>query len=218
MESLRQYLPETLMAFESEMFGISTTITAEKRRSYLSAFDFDHPSELESHRQIISEGLSLFSEIFNTKSKTFIAPNYVWHRSLESTLLEGGVNYIQGSFSQVEPNGIDAPIRISHRMGESNQLGQIYLTRNASFEPALIVNTDPVSACLRDISIAFRWGKPAVISSHRVNYIGSINENNRKQNLQLLSYLLRQIIVRWHDVEFLNSQELGNIVTNNTLN
>jgi hypothetical protein len=65
---------------------------------------------------------------------------------------------------------------------------------------------------LYDIKTAFRWHKPAIISSHRVNYIGAINPANRDNGLLLLSRLLLEIIRIWPDVEFMTTPQLGELM------
>ena len=67
----------------------------------------------------------------------------------------------------------------------------------------------------KEIDIAFKWRKPATISSHRVNYIGWLNKQNRKHGLQKLDELLAQIIKYWPDVEFMTSEELGDLISKN---
>ena len=47
-----------------------------------------------------------------------------------------------------------------------------------------------------------------------MNYIGSINPNNRKENLKLLDQLLKKVIMLWPNVEFMSSDQLGNLITN----
>jgi hypothetical protein len=44
----------------------------------------------------INSGLKIFKELFGYHSETFIANNFIWSRSLEKTLAEEGVNYLQG--------------------------------------------------------------------------------------------------------------------------
>ena len=98
-------------------------------------------------------------------------------------------------------------------MGQKNAFGQTYLTRNCSFEPSLNEKKDWVSNCLKEIEIAFFWKKPAVISSHRLNYIGFIDESNRTRNLKYLENLLKTIVSKWPEVEFLTSDKLGLAIT-----
>ena len=55
---------------------------------------------------------------------------------------------------------------------------------------------------------AFRMHKPAHISSHRVNYSGHIDAQNRNIGLKKLKILLSEITRKWPDVEFISGQEL----------
>lgn len=98
-----------------------------------------------------------------------------------------------------------------HYLGQKNSNGQLYITRNCFFEPSQ-AGADWVAACLKDIEIAFFWNKPAVISSHRVNYIGALNETNRKNGLSNLKALLNKALLKWPDIEFMTSQELGDLM------
>jgi len=66
---------------------------------------------------------------------------------------------------------------------------------------------------LLDIENAFKWKKPAVISSHRLNYIGGLNEKNRVSGLKDLNRLLSEIQKRWPDVEFMTSSQLGDLIS-----
>ena len=102
-------------------------------------------------------------------------------------------------------------------IGLKNSYGQRYITRNCFFEPSgmkLSSNTDWVNNCLKEVETAFRWGKPAIISTHRVNYTGFLSPQNRANGLKQLHNLLNKIIKRWPSVEFLTSVELGHLIDN----
>ena len=62
------------------------------------------------------------------------------------------------------------------------------------------------------ITTAFSSGKPAVISTHRINYIGYIDEKFRTANLSLLKQLIKELVTRYPDVEFMTSDELGSLI------
>ncbi|MGI6306870.1 MAG: hypothetical protein ACOXZQ_13520 [Bacteroidales bacterium] len=98
--------------------------------------------------------------------------------------------------------------------GNRNPYGQYYLVRNCFFEPSLSGNADEVDNCLARIAIAFRWHKPAVICSHRINYIGAIDSGNRSRNLKKLKQLIEAIIREWPEVEFLTTDKLGALIEN----
>ena len=57
--------------------------------------------------------------------------------------------------------------------------------------------------------------KPAIISTHRVNFIGSIFQKNADENLKKFDYLLKTILKKWPDVEFMTSGELTQILNQN---
>ena len=158
----------------------------------------------ESLENTIHEGLQLFEKIFGYKSQTYIAPCYTWHPSLEKILADHGVKGIQGMVNQRVPGAKS----IRHWMGNSNKYGQTYIIRNVFFEPTEINDSDIISDCLYRLKCAFRWHKPAIISAHRINFIGAIHEENRTQNLKLLDTLLSEILKCWPDVEFMSSDRL----------
>jgi hypothetical protein len=86
-----------------------------------------------------------------------------------------------------------------------NQYNQIQLVRNCFFEPSTNERINWVDECLSQIGIAFKYRKPAIISTHRLNYIGGLDLSNRSKNLTLLSNLIKGILLKWPDVEFQNN-------------
>lgn len=91
-------------------------------------------------------------------------------------------------------------------------MGLIYLMRNVFFEPSQSNVSDTVGECMTRINQAFRWGKAAVICAHRLNFIGSIDKSNTDRNLPMFKELLRRIVKQWPDVEFMSSDQLGNLI------
>ncbi len=97
-------------------------------------------------------------------------------------------------------------------MGMKSKNGVVFTVRNCRFEPSEFGNRDWVDLCLSDIKKAFYWNKPAIISSHRVNFIGAIDPENRKNGLTQLNALLREITKKWPEVEFMTSAELAKLI------
>ena len=136
LSNLKSGSEETVTAFNLNFFGIGTNITSEKRESYLAAFDSSCLEEIEFHKNIVREAQDLFNKIFGFKSKSFVAPNYIWSAEFESTLSDIGVKYLQGSKAQRLPKiGNESRKIIRHYTGESNNHSQVYLVRNCLFEP-----------------------------------------------------------------------------------
>lgn len=213
MKFLKEDYKETRFAFENGVYGISTTITNEKRESFLPAFDFETTEEELQVNDIAKDGLRIFKEIFGYSSKSFIAPNYTWGESLEKTIQTEGVNFIQGGQTHryTKAKGQKSNKRIRYT-GRNNQEGQIDLARNAFFEPSENMDKDWINSCLANINLAFAWKHPAIISSHRMNFMGGINKNNRDLNLKKLRELLIQIKNKWPNVEFMSSDQLGELI------
>lgn len=213
MHYLKDSYPETRLAFDLGVYGLSTNITSEKRMSFLPAFDFTSKDEEMMVNEIAKDGLAVFEELFGFKSKSFIAPNYTWGKTLEKTVVDCGVKYIQGQRIARYTNSESELNKRRYRfIGGENINNSIDLCRNATFEPSENPNTDWVNNCLSDIAIAFRWHHPAIICSHRVNYVGTINKPNRDNGLRQLRSLLLEIKRRWPDVEFMSSDELGDLI------
>ena len=99
-----------------------------------------------------------------------------------------------------------------YKQGGKNRFNQRYFIRNCIFEPLLKPYNNYVESCLKEIEIAFKWNKPANISSHRVNFAGKIDPKVRDSGVKDLKRLLKGIVQRWPDVEFMSSNELGELI------
>lgn len=212
LSSLRNGLQETRFAFDHGYYGVSTTITKEIRKSYLAALDMDDISELEAQREKLKDGLRLFREIFGFNSQSFIAPNYTWNTAIEEILYEEGVRFLQNGRVQHEPLGNGKMKTLKVKLGTIKQSKLISLLRNVLFEPALNPNKDWVNYVIKQAEIAFFWNKPVVISTHRLNYIGGLDETNQSQNLAMLQKIFKILSGKYNDLEFMTSVELGQLI------
>jgi hypothetical protein len=212
LKFLRSGSKELLTAFEHEVFGISTTISKENNPSFMAALSVDDERDYESHSKIIEEGYRLFTDLFGYDSKSFIAPNYTWHPMHEDVLSKLGVKYLQGTSAQHVPLQGNKQKNKYHYTGEFNSNNQIYMVRNCIFEPSSNPSKNWVTSCFKEINRAFENKRPAIICSHRVNFIGSIFPGNRDENLKLLEDLLKKVLKKWPDVEFMTSDQLGELI------
>jgi hypothetical protein len=200
-------------AFDLGLWGLGPNIVDGYKINIQASFDMEDPNDIEYQKLIIKDGLKIFYELFGYKSASFIANNFIWDSQLNSTLFENGVSILQGMKKQYLPvYNHKYHKSLSHSTGEYNALGQLYLMRNCFFEPSLIPDYDPVNFCLNDIQNAFLWHKPAIITSHRLNFIGGIIASNRDNNLKSFDCLLQEIIKRWPEVEFMTSVQLGDLI------
>lgn len=217
LRNLQQGEPATRTAFDLGTFGLTQITAPAIKEYYMGAFNSDNDSDIADYATIISEGMNLFEQLFGYRSASFIATTYEWSPKLEPHLVHNGIKYLQGTVCQKIPVGDDNGVKLSRHcfQGKRNRNGLVYLMRNCFFEPSTKPQADCVNECLHHIQLAFRWGKAANICSHRINYIGSINEENTDRNLPELKRLLHEILKRWPDAEFVSSDQLGDIITGN---
>lgn len=172
----------------------------------------------ESKNILLQDAYELFEKTFGFKSKTFIAPCYVWNTSDEKCLSELGVEYLQGKLYQNIPIAINQYKRKLHNFGERNKsTNLIYGIRNCQFEPsrerfAQKSEEEIIETALKEIETAFKNKKPAVICTHRVNFVSGMSESNRTKNLELLDKLLSALEEKYENLEFMTSDELLNMI------
>ena len=214
LKYLQQGHPVTKIAFDLGTWGLTQQTDCSIPEYYMGAFNSGLDADIVEYETFITDGLSLFEQIFGYRSQSFVPTTYEWSPKIEPCLKRNGVRYIQGEFAQKIPLDDDKTIKIQRRgfQGTKTKVGLIRLFRNCFFEPSVKPNYDWVGECLRRIEIAFKWHKAANICAHRLNFIGSIDPKNTDRNLPLFRQLLQEIVRRWPDVEFVSSDQLGKII------
>ena len=197
------------------------TLTSLANRSYTSvgkspystisktaAFEFWEFEENERFADIIKEGLDAFEKVYGYRSPHFNAPGGREHVVIHEVLKENGVRYLDAPFIKQEHQGKGQYKKVVNYTGKRNEYGQTFMVRNCVFEPTEKMPFDWGQYCLKQVEAAFRWNRPAVISSHRVNFCGHIDTANREKGIQALKKLLREIVKRWPDVEFVSATDI----------
>lgn len=215
LKALQNGHPSTAAAFNLGTFGLTSQVDSSIKEYYMGAFNSGLDEDIAKYNVILTEALDLFERLFGYKSKSFIATTYEWSPKIEPCLIQNGVRYIQGTTCQKIPLDDDTTVKYFWRgfQGTKTKAGLTRLVRNCFFEPSTNPNHDYVDDCLNRIRIAFKWKKAAIICAHRVNFIGSIDSANTDRTLPEFKRLLAEIVKRWPDVEFVTSDELGDIMT-----
>jgi hypothetical protein len=215
MKALKNGDSQTRLAFDEGVWGFVPPRPALEKVDYQAAFLLADPGELDDQKRIIHEGLELFYKVFGYRTEYFVAPNGPVNNVLNFTLVQNGIAFRYGSTVQIEPLGFGKSRKVLHWLGQKDESGLRYITRNCFFEPSQ-PGKDWIDCCLDDIRAAFRWSKPAIISSHRVNYIGSLYPENRDKGLTQLRILLKSMLAAWPDVEFMTTPALGKLIERST--
>lgn len=209
---LRAANTELLQAFELGAWGIPYNAKIYTRRQNLQAaldlYGIDGESEFQN--EWIKDSITIFEKYFGFTPKTFIPPAYTWHSQIYKTLYQNGIKGVQGIGFQYQPayNGRKEYQKKLHITGSKLGKGVYRISRNAFFEQWSAPQKDWVSSCLKSIEYAFDHRMPAIIGAHRVNFIGTLNETNRDENLRDFDCLLGKVLMLWPEVEFWSSAEL----------
>ncbi|OIQ21440.1 MAG: hypothetical protein BM557_04080 [Flavobacterium sp. MedPE-SWcel] len=204
-------------AFDMGFWGLPKNVYAKSMFNIQASYSSVEEQDVTYYKSAIKDGLDLFESIFNYRSITFIANNYTWSPALHETLKDNGVVGFQSMKYQKIPKGSnDAVDLYPVYTGKKNELNQVYMVRNCAFEPSQTSKVfNDVKHCLQGIESAFLFKKPAIIASHRLNFIGEIDSENRTVNLAMLDELLEQILKKWPDVIFMTSNQLASYLDNN---
>jgi len=213
LKALRDGDNDTLSAFREGLWGF---VSKKKNIEYQAAFQLTSRDDVNLHKKILEDGLKLFESIHGYRAKYFVPPNGPINNELNETLISNGIEFRSTAKIQHESIDYAKTRKVLNWLGKIDRSGIIYLTRNCFFEPSQ-PGKDWIDNCLNDIRIAFNCKKPAIISSHRVNYIGVLNPSNRDESLRQLKILLHEITKNWPDVEFLSSDQLGSIIKESVL-
>lgn len=212
MEAINSQSKKELLAFENHAIISSKLKDSTDRypKDYFKGFGYSDSSEHAELEAIHRDGLKIFEEIFGFPSISFVAQGTVFGDHLLEMLSEQGVKLVGGQ--QQMPNSSNGYKTVDKYWGTKNKFNQLYWRRNCLFEPARNQDLNWVDKCLEEMQIAFRWGKPAVISTHRENFIGSIREENRVESLRKLETLFEETLKRWPDVQFISTAKLAEIM------
>jgi hypothetical protein len=217
LDELKAGNTDLLKAFDLETWGIPyRALIKQKRKNLQAALDvYGMEGEADYHKQWIEDSANIFKNSFGYASKSFIAPAYHWHENVHHELAQSKIKTLQGIKLQYQPltrKNKDF-IRKPHYLGELDRSsGLVYTVRNAFFEPHLASHKDWVDIALTGVKQAFENKKPAIIGSHRINFIGRLDERHRAKNIAMFRDMLQQLVKNYPNIEFIDSGRLADII------
>jgi hypothetical protein len=219
MKALQSGNDTIQLAFNHGFYDLGSEHTIISEVSFVDSLSPSDKKELVQQEKGIAEAVKLFEIVFGYAPKTFIAPCYVWRPEIETAFSQNGIKILQSGAYQLVPEigKVSSFTKRLHFTGEKSKSNIQYTVRNCYFEPSTNFNkanpNEDVQNTINQIEYAFSNKKPAIITSHRVNYIGLIEKSNRMKTLEKLSLLLKTITKKWPDVEFITSADLADIIT-----
>lgn len=210
---LLQKSDELKLAFNHGVVHIPLkNIKPQELKSLAPAYYVNQKEDLDEYKKSLREGVDVFKQLFGYQPTCFAAPNGIFMQELEDELGRLGVKNFVVNRTRIEPdlNGGLTTKSFNLSFGKISESGHMYYRRNVKFEP--VQSGYNQSKTLSEINIAFAMGKPAVLSTHKVNYVGSLSKPHRDKNLQELYTILRKVVKKHPDVVFMTSRELSQLI------
>lgn len=201
---------ELLIALENN--SCTSLSTAKNECSYTVSFGYHKFEENVLLAQIIEDGLNKFEEVFGYRATCFMPPSATISSVHHGILARNGIKSIDTYAIKSHNYGENIQKKELRWLGKKVQnYNMIFSVRNAVFEPLL--ESIALEKCKKMIDAAFFMNKPAIISSHRVNFVGSVDEALRTESLSELKKLLKWVVKKYPEVEFISMNELQQIIS-----
>lgn len=215
MEALQSGHKTTRLAFDNESVAVPLLPGDTSLKHETTVFYIEKAEENKALAEDIRVGMNLFESLLGYRPRQFTPGAGIYSPALHPVLKEVGIDYINVNRYTAYPLGDGLFVKHFLYNGKPNDAGQQYVVRNCAFEPYIddcTRNGMAVSGCLKNIEAAFRMHAPAIVSTHRVNFVGSLEATHRDDALQQLKELLTEIVKRWPDVEFMDGDQMCDAV------
>ena len=176
-----------------------------------AAFSYYNGLNMADFRAILQEGVQNFKQAYGYSPTAFTPPAQEFPKKLIQFCSVLGLK------------AIDRPLLITKSWQRKNQTIQINwqakgrnpirVVRNTVFEPAIKGRLSSIPRVLKDMKSAFKYNKPVIISSHRVNFCGTINPSYRSEGLSNLKFLLKEVKKQHPDIEFISYRDLVGLLS-----
>lgn len=156
-------------------------------------------------------GIDTFSDFFSFEPISFIPPNYWLDNQLLNTIEQANFTSIQGMkyrFSSRNKSYQKMKRKNGYFEGESNLIS---LVRNIQLEPTLQPNKsieEIVKKAVDSLRVAYYFGQPAIVDTHRINYTAKNSKSNRDKGIGVLDLFLKETQKLFPDVQFWSTKQL----------
>ncbi|SHE64215.1 hypothetical protein SAMN05444278_103256 [Psychroflexus salarius] len=207
LEDLQNKNSNTRKAFEEEFFFLPPAKIQSNYRAYGAAFDVMNTKDETLNLETLKSSVTIFQELFSKTPNSFTPPAISFSNHLERRVSGEGIKYLDVPrfFKMPKPNG---KTTLRFFILGKQKYGLRHLVRNTVFETNMSETNNGVEDCLKGIEEAFQLKQPAIISNHRASFVGRIDPKNREKGLRALDELLKQILKKWPEVEFISVKDL----------
>jgi hypothetical protein len=199
----------TRFLFEQGINGGRENFSETQQALYSEYFRADTELRVSSLKEWIRGGLDDFERVFGYRSASTVPPNYYIHPADFETLANCGLRYLQaGNKVLYTQNG--AEHAVNYCQGTQFNESLTILARNHKFEPNRGRQEWKAEFSIKAAKHWFRIGAPAVIDTHRFNYVSTFAQHSRNE-LKIFLEGMRDV----PNLHILTTLELGQAITNN---
>ena len=199
-----------------EALQLKCHITTARYRNYThnwtAAFSYRTTEEFNEFRTALKTGTETFKMMYGTYPKVFTAPAQQFPYQLDKELKKYHLTTFDRPFLAIRDYGKGTYKYHNYKTGQKK--GMTYIVRNVVFEPRGNTSGSAVKKALDQIDAAFKMKKPAIISSHRVNFGSYIEESIGEIGLSQLKLLLQHVVTKYKNVEFMSVNDLQTEIQN----
>ena len=135
--------------------------------------EYDPSEPAETRRRNLDRALACFRALVGRAPRSFCPPDYRWDESLEADAERHGLTTFQGKAEQAGSPFPRLRRMLASRRWPHARGARFYLPPRIAFEPCGPGEgrgRDAVEAALRSARAAWKRSRPAILSSHRLNY------------------------------------------------
>lgn len=171
-----------------------------------AAYNCKTNSDLKFAKKSIESSLKVFKNTFGFSASLFCPPSLIFDKNLNQCLVNNKIEWLDVPYFRIKFNKFLPKDILFNKFGSKYKINLKKLVRNCVFEPN--IKGYNLNKTIKEIEFAFSCGLPAIISNHRVNFVGGISKENKKNGLKELDKLLGSVLSLWPDVEFVSVQDL----------
>ena len=175
-------------------------------QGFRAACFFNNQEQKKLVAESIVEGAFLFKSLFGYTPHSFVPPNGIFHPDFEQSVTDAGIKALNVNTIMPIPDGNGGVSYKKTYFSKVNNSGLLLYLRNCAFETAS-ESYKGIDLTMKQIDAVFFWKNPAIISTHRVNFMGGLDLKNRDKGLRELNLLLHNITKKWPEVEFMSTKE-----------
>lgn len=167
------------------------------------------PLSVEEIQLAVAEETAAWQLIFGQSTRVVVPPTFVWTREVEAAWVAAGIKVIitpGRRYTYRDMAGLPAAEAGELHNGQIAAGEACYLVRDIYFEPE---RGHTAEQALEQASRRFLYGRPALLETHRSNFIGS--ESEFLESLARMDELLCAARRRWPGLTFLSPEALARI-------